>query len=152
MRKVIRRPADNSGDMKRPRRTPAESGKNAASEAADQTVILVRRGALRRYDALKRKTAELPVHIDWDRRVQERRDAARAGAPDERRGADRRQAPPFTWDLADFVVVPGASTDVPAAVQEPARKARKTPVRAAARKAPAAKRTSRTRKAPSGRR
>jgi hypothetical protein len=66
--------------------------------------IVVRRGALRRFDALTRKTAELPVEITWDRRLDDRR-GGDASAPVERRSGDRRKAPPFTWEAADFVVV-----------------------------------------------
>lgn len=66
--------------------------------------IFVRIGALKRFHALKEKTKDLPVTIDWDRRRGERRQengSARHG----RRSGDRRAAPPFTWDVADFVVV-----------------------------------------------
>ena len=66
--------------------------------------IVVRRGALRRFDALTRKTAELPVVVSWDRRTQARRSSSEPAAV-ERRSDDRRKAPPFTWDAADFVVV-----------------------------------------------
>jgi hypothetical protein len=66
--------------------------------------IVVRRGALRRFDALSRKTAELPVVVSWDRRTQNRRSSSEP-APVERRADDRRKAPPFTWEAADFVVV-----------------------------------------------
>jgi hypothetical protein len=59
--------------------------------------VFVRRGALRRFDAFKRKTTELPVRVSWDRRVHT------GEAPEDQ--PDRRQAPPFTWDAADFVVV-----------------------------------------------
>jgi hypothetical protein len=65
--------------------------------------IVVRRGALRRFDALTRKTAELPVVVSWDRRTEKRR-ATDGSAPVERRSGDRRKDPPFTWDSADFVV------------------------------------------------
>ncbi|HEY6362570.1 MAG TPA: hypothetical protein VIX63_15770 [Vicinamibacterales bacterium] len=57
--------------------------------------LWVRRGALRRFDRLKRDTAHLPVTVDWDRR-----DPA-SGGP---QGQERRAAPPFTWEAADFVV------------------------------------------------
>jgi len=68
--------------------------------------IVVRRGALRRFDALKTKTGELPVVLTWDRRTDDRRDGgAAARTKAERRYEDRRRTPPFTWDLADFVVV-----------------------------------------------
>ena len=66
--------------------------------------IVVRRGALRRFDALKTKTGELPVVVTWDRRTDERRGET-ASVKRDRRQTDRRRKPPFTWDLADFVVV-----------------------------------------------
>ena len=66
--------------------------------------IIVRRGALRRFDALKRKTADLPVVVTWDRRVEDRR-ASSTAVEGERRKSDRRAKPPFTWELSDFVVV-----------------------------------------------
>ncbi len=66
--------------------------------------IFVRIGALRRFDALKMKTAELPVKIEWDRRRGERRQAA-ANVDANQRMNDRRQQLPFTWESADFVVV-----------------------------------------------
>ena len=66
--------------------------------------IVVRRGALRRFDALTQKTAELPVEVSWDRRTDLRR-ATSESAPVERRSGDRRKSPPFTWEAADFVVV-----------------------------------------------
>jgi hypothetical protein len=83
--------------------------------------IIVRRGALRRFDALTRKTAELPVVVSWDRRTENRRTASESAsesAPGERRASDRRQKPPFTWETADFVVVDAtgeksATTDAP---------------------------------------
>lgn len=71
---------------------------------AEAIELVVRRGALRRYDSLKRETAELPVVVSWDRRTLERR-GNRHEIDGERRQGDRRQRPPFTWELADFVVV-----------------------------------------------
>jgi len=68
--------------------------------------IVVRRGAIRRFDALKTRTSELPVVVTWDRRTDDRRAGTAASDGDgNRRQADRRRKPPFTWDLADFVVV-----------------------------------------------
>jgi hypothetical protein len=71
--------------------------------------IVVRRGAVRRFDALKTQTSDLPVVVTWDRRKADRRDstalAHQMDVPRDRRAADRRQEPPFTWELADFVVV-----------------------------------------------
>ena len=66
--------------------------------------IVVRRGALRRFDSLTRKTVDLPVDVTWDRRTGQRRASAEP-AGDERREGDRRKEPPFTWQVADFVVV-----------------------------------------------
>ena len=66
--------------------------------------IVVRRGALRRFDALTRKTADLPVVLSWDRRTTDRR-TSREPVPVELRSSDRRKTPPFTWEVADFVVV-----------------------------------------------
>jgi hypothetical protein len=87
------------------------------------TEIVVRRGALRRFDALKQKTEGLPVVVSWDRRKAERRGPA-VGSDRERRSADRRRTPPFTWDLAEFVVV----APRPAIVSSP-HPARKKPGR-----------------------
>jgi hypothetical protein len=83
-----------------PRRAAAPRTKKGAVE------IVVRRGAIRRFDALKTRTTELPVVLTWDRRTDHRRDAAAsAGVKRDRRENERRRQPPFTWDLADFVVV-----------------------------------------------
>ena len=72
--------------------------------------IVVRRGALRRFDALTRKTAELPVTVTWDRRAGERRTADDTAGVDRREG-DRRKEPGFTWQAADFVVVEEGADD-----------------------------------------
>ena len=72
--------------------------------AAVTVQLIVRRGAVRRFQKLKKKTADLPVEIAWDRRTAERRTASQT-TDRERRKSDRRQKPPFTWDLSDFVVV-----------------------------------------------
>jgi hypothetical protein len=71
--------------------------------------IFVRAGAAKRFHALKEKSAGLPVVVDWDRRGGERRTAAVAPAADQRK-ADRRGTPPFTWELADFVLVEEPAT------------------------------------------
>ena len=73
------------------------------TDANDKTIIRVKRGALRRFDQLTRKSVHLPVEVKWDRRTTERRGAASPEGTD-RRSQERRQAPPFTWDTADFVV------------------------------------------------
>ena len=66
--------------------------------------IVVRRGALRRFDSLTRKTADLPVVLSWDRRTNDRGTSSES-APVELPSGDRRKKPPFTWEAADFVVV-----------------------------------------------
>jgi hypothetical protein len=66
--------------------------------------IFVRIGALKRFHVLKQKTAELPVTVSWDRRRGERRQASDSPQADQRK-SDRRATPPFTWQVADFVVV-----------------------------------------------
>jgi hypothetical protein len=65
--------------------------------------MFVRIGALKRFHFLKKKTADLPVSVEWDRRRSDRREGEDSGPA--ARGTDRRGAPPFTWDTADFVVV-----------------------------------------------
>ena len=66
----------------------------------------MRRGALRRFQKLKEKAADLPVIVSWDRRTSERRTATNSKPTEDQRKTDRRQKPPFTWDVSDFVVVP----------------------------------------------
>jgi len=66
--------------------------------------IVVRRGALRRFDALTRKAADLPVDVTWDRRTGQRRESGDTAGV-ERRSGERRKEPPYTWQVADFVVV-----------------------------------------------
>jgi hypothetical protein len=81
----------------------------------DSTGIIVRRGALKRYDALTRNTAELPVLVAWDRRQTDRRVSSET-APVEQRKTERRRSPPFTWEAADFVVLDLAAPEsMPAA-------------------------------------
>ena len=72
--------------------------------------MVVRRGALRRFEALKRETADLPVVVSWDRSQRDRRNVSGDIARDRRR-TERRQQPSFTWDLADFVVVDESKSD-----------------------------------------
>lgn len=104
--------------MSTKRKRPAASRPARPSGAGEQAIeLVVRRGALWRFNTLKKQTAELPVTVMWDRRVGERRTQA-GEAREERRGTDRRQKPPFTWDAADFVVVgtpSAAGEETPAA-------------------------------------
>jgi hypothetical protein len=88
---------------------PASAARRSRATKREPLEIVVRRGALRRFNALKTRTSEMPVVVTWDRRSVDRRDSKAPSHPMEvprdRRATDRRQKPPFTWDLADFVVV-----------------------------------------------
>ena len=65
--------------------------------------MFVRIGALKRFHFLKKKTADLPVSVEWDRRRGDRgSDPANSANPQR---VERRGAQPFTWETADFVVV-----------------------------------------------
>jgi hypothetical protein len=75
-----------------------------ATRQSNAVELVVRRGALRRFQKLKEKAANLPVKVSWDRRQGDRRTASNQ-PNSERRKADRRQKPPFTWEVGDFVVV-----------------------------------------------
>jgi len=63
--------------------------------------LVVRRGALRRFDRLKQATRELPAEVIWDRRAEGRGAAGDSGVEPKQ---NRRKATPSTWGLADFVV------------------------------------------------
>lgn len=66
--------------------------------------MIVRRGAIPRFEALKKKTRHLNVQVVWDRRDDDAPAEASTVAKNPRL-KNRRGAPPFTWDVADFVVV-----------------------------------------------
>lgn len=85
-----------------------DASANDPKSGDKKMMIRVRRGALRRFDQLKTKSVGLPVEIEWDRRLSDRREEP-AAASAERRTSERRQRPPFTWDTADFVVVGDSS-------------------------------------------
>ena len=80
--------------------------KRDRQEAAATPVVelIVRRGALRRFDKLKQATGDLPVNLSWDRRCRDRRLSGNV-TERERRRMERRKKPPFTWEVADFVLV-----------------------------------------------
>jgi hypothetical protein len=86
-------------------------GKKSASKPATvlQFRVYVKRGAQRRYDQIKRESADLPVIVQWDRRVADRREPTEAPGADEvgltPRTSDRRKAPTFNFQKTDFVVV-----------------------------------------------
>ena len=93
----------------------------AVAKSERRTIqLVVRRGALRRYDQLKKSAEDLPVNIAWDRRLEERRQD-QGSSDQERRVNDRRKRPPFTWESADFVVVE-SETPAPKQSGKPVRK------------------------------
>ena len=69
----------------------------------DPILLIVRRGARRRFAALKRKTSHLDVKVIWDRRARTRRQAA-GDMQREQRTCDRRSRSSPSWQLADFAV------------------------------------------------
>ena len=83
---------------------PKTKGEEPQSPAEPVVEIIVRRGALRRFDKLQKTTTDLPVKLSWDRRLHDRRRSSSA-IEREQRQEDRRRNPPFTWEVADFVVV-----------------------------------------------
>ena len=96
------------------------------AEEQDKTIIRVKRGALRRFDQLTRKSTNLPVEVKWDRRTGDERRASPEASGRERRSDERRQSPPFTWDAAEFVVEGDRSSlaPEPSDAPGPARKKR----------------------------
>jgi len=112
-----------------PKTSPATRRPAAPRKKGEAIEIVVRRGSLRRFDALKTRTAELPVVVTWDRRLNERHDDESAAAARNRRESERRRTPPFTWDLADFVVVerPKRKKSAPAAKATASARKRKKP-------------------------
>jgi hypothetical protein len=82
-----------------------ESAENPSDNEPSIVELIVRRGARTRFKALKHKAASLPVKVVWDRRKTERRTGSGQPGDDDRRKSERRQRPPFSWQVADFVVV-----------------------------------------------
>ena len=81
--------------------------KQDLTEKSKPVTLVVRRGALRRFDRLKQATQELPAEVIWDRRAEGRgADPAASGVDPAK---NRRKATPSTWDLADFVVTENGS-------------------------------------------
>ena len=89
--------------------------KQDLTEKSKPVTLVVRRGALRRFDRLKQATRELPADVVWDRREGRANTGADAADPTK----NRRKATPPTWELADFVVTetpparPRRRTDTP---------------------------------------
>ena len=70
---------------------------------SEPILLVVRRGALRRYHTLQRKTSDLNVKVIWDRRESPRPQEERP-ITQNRRASDRRNEHGFTWMVADFAV------------------------------------------------
>ena len=77
------------------------------TDKSKPVTLVVRRGALRRFDRLKQATRELPAEVIWDRRAEGRTADPAAGGVEPKK--NRRKATPSTWDLADFVVTENGS-------------------------------------------
>jgi hypothetical protein len=75
----------------------------AKANTSKPVTLVVRRGALRRFDRLKEATRELPADVIWDRRLQ-RQGSEPPTAGGVQPADNRRKATPSTWDLADFAV------------------------------------------------
>ena len=78
-----------------PKTAPAARRPAAPRKKSDAIEIVVRRGSLRRFDALKTRTAELPVVVTWDRRTNERRDDQAAARGAQPRGRANAAGPAF---------------------------------------------------------
>jgi hypothetical protein len=98
-------------------KSPSRRVSKASSTPSSPIRMIVRRGAVKRYQDLKKKTAHLEVEVVWDQRDAERRQDP-CLSDSERRRKERRGPPPFTWDAADFVVVTPKSPK-PAAPRKP---------------------------------
>lgn len=103
-------PPTVADDAATPEAATPEPEARANAGPAKPIQLVVRRGALRRFESLKARSAELPVVVMWDRRQADRRRADGPAGEDRRRG-DRRQAAPFTWDVADFLVAGSRASD-----------------------------------------
>lgn len=71
---------------------------------SDPILLIVRRGALRRFDSLKRKTEKLQVNVIWDRRQGARRVGEMPTTHERRRSSDRRERAASSWGASDFVI------------------------------------------------
>jgi hypothetical protein len=72
---------------------------------AERRIVIVRRGHFATFELLTRTFAgDLSVQIMWDRRMGERRSAARGPADSERRRSDRRREPPSQWGQLNYMI------------------------------------------------
>ena len=72
--------------------------------------VIVQRGKLATFELLARTFADdATVHVIWDRRARDRRQAE-APVHEDRRRQDRRCSPPSSWEHFQFVLVSPPST------------------------------------------
>ena len=76
------------------------------AKKSQPVTLVVRRGALRRFDRLKQATRELPAEVIWDRRGKGKSSIGAMPEPTN----NRRKTTPSTWDLADFVLSENGSS------------------------------------------
>jgi hypothetical protein len=86
--------------------------KKSSSKAGTATRfrVYVKRGAgARRFEQLERESADLPVVVQWDRRLADRRQPTEAPGAElvglTPRTGERRKAPSSGSEQADFIVV-----------------------------------------------
>lgn len=73
--------------------------------ANDLKLVIVRRGHFATFELLTRTFADdHSVQIIWDRRMGERRQAARGPDDGERRHSDRRRPPPPQWNQLNYMI------------------------------------------------
>ena len=102
--RMARKPSrsrSKAADGPRQKRSPTHPKR----EQGPVSVLVVRRGSVRRFARLKKRTDELPLEVVWDRRQADRRRQQTVRAKTELRRSERRQEPPFSWGAADFLVV-----------------------------------------------
>jgi hypothetical protein len=86
----------------------SKPGTKTSKPVTKPVTLVVRRGALRRFDRLKEATREMPAEVVWDRREGRGSEPSVAGVTKPKK--DRRKATPSTWELADFAVAERASS------------------------------------------
>jgi len=76
----------------------------------DFRLVIVRRGQFATFELLTRTFTDDPtVRIIWDRRMSERRQAARNPGDGERRRSDRRRVPPSQWGQLNYIAADAMS-------------------------------------------
>ena len=94
------RPRSKPVNKRTQKRSPSHADRNQGAVS----MLVVRRGSLRRFASLQKRTDKLPLEIVWDRRLVDRRTKT-ARPTTEHRRSQRRGEPPFSWGTADFLIV-----------------------------------------------